>query len=64
MKLSMAMVLFLAVAVGLLETGLQTGLHWVSQTGFGFLIASTVLLFMDIGAAVVSSFRTVKSHAA
>nr|ARO44798.1 hypothetical protein [Pseudomonas syringae pv. actinidiae] len=64
MKLTIAVVLFLAVAVGLLETGLQTGLHWVSQAGFGFLSISTVLLLADIFVSVISSFRTADSHGA
>lgn len=64
MKLTMAMVLFLAVAIGLLEAGLQTGFHWVSQMGFGFLSVATVLLLTDIFVSVVSSFRTVESHGA
>ncbi len=62
MKMTIATVLFLGFAIGLLETGLQTGLHWVSQLGFGFLCISTVLLLTDMFFSVVASFKTNESH--
>lgn len=62
MKLTIAMVLFLVFAICLLEAGLQTGLHWVSQLGFGFLCISIVLLFTDMFVSVVESFKTNESH--
>lgn len=64
MKLSIAMVLFLGIAIGLLETGQQTGLRWVSQLGFAFLGISILLLMTDMVVSVVASFRTNESHGA
>ena len=64
MKLTIAMVLFLGIAIGLLETGQQTGFHWVSQLGFGFLSIATVLLLTDIFVSVFASFKTDESHGA
>lgn len=64
MKLTTAMVLIMGIAIGLLETGLQTGFHWVSQLGFGFLSIATVLLLTDMFVSVVASFKTDESHGA
>ncbi|OKS58572.1 hypothetical protein [Pseudomonas syringae] len=64
MKLTIAMVLFLGIAIGLLETGQQTGFHWVSQLGFGFLSIATVLLLTDIFVSAIASFKTDESHGA
>ncbi|SOS30006.1 putative membrane protein (plasmid) [Pseudomonas cerasi] len=64
MKLTIAMMLFLGIAIALLETGQQTGFHWVSQLGFGFLSIAAVLLLTDIFVSVVASFKTDESYGA
>lgn len=62
MKLTIAMVLFLVFAICLLETGLQTGLHWVSQLGFGFCAYRRCCCLLTCLFLSLESFKTNESH--
>ncbi|MEE4573225.1 hypothetical protein PSYCIT7_006925 [Pseudomonas syringae Cit 7] len=57
MKLSIAHVVALGIAVGLLEVGQSTAESALSQTGGLLLVIALVLLFADIGMGALKSLR-------
>jgi hypothetical protein len=57
MKLAIVTLLILGCAIGFLEMGQQTGLRWISVSGFAFLCCSIVALFTDISLSVIASFK-------
>ncbi|MEE4672805.1 hypothetical protein V2K57_07815 [Pseudomonas alliivorans] len=57
MKLSVAHVVALVIAVGLLEVGKSTADSAISQTGGLMLITALVFLFADIGMGSFKSLR-------